>query len=238
MPYDNNQINTQVQPQDAQMMGAPTAMGQEGGFPQPQPEEPMMQVNSAPIGEGNPYFMGDEALIRFSSGEEGYGPSVYWLVNKKDHTIRPFESDMALDAAFGDDLKAALQNAVTIAPPVMDPSGNITEGVLADFSLLGPEYAIKEDGTSKPLSFSPHQLKGRYGKSIDENAEGMGTEVIDGFLELLKKNEDKTKIPANFINKLKNDSQLMAFYISAMAYGEYSLSDVYSDISQRFNNKD
>lgn len=231
MPYDN-QINNQGQLQDMSAMPIDPVMSPGGDSSQ------LMQANPNPISEGNPYFMGDEALIRFSSGEEGFGADTFWLVNKKDHTIRPFESDMALDAAFGNDLKTALQNVVTVTPPVMDPSGNITEGILTDFSLLGPEYAIKEDGTSKPLSFSPHQLKGRYGKPINESSEGLATEVVDGFLGLLKNNEDKTKIPANFINKLKNDSQLMAFYVSAMAYGDYSLEDIYSDISQRFNNKD
>ena len=151
-----------------------------------QSQDQPMQANSNPVQEGNPYFMGDFSLIKFSSGEEGYDPGVYWLVNKDDHTIRPFESDMALDAAFGEDLQTALQNAVTVVPPVMDQSGNITEGALADFSLLGPEYAIREDGTSKPLSFSPHQLKGRYGKPVNEEVEKKATEVVDGFLSRLK----------------------------------------------------
>jgi hypothetical protein len=203
-----------------------------------QPQEQMPQSNPTPIQDGNPYFMGSHALIRFSTGEEGFGPDTFWLVDKQDHTIRPFESEMALDAAFGEDLEKALQNAVTIVPPQVDQQGNITEGVLADFSLLGPEYAIQEDGTTKPLSFSPHQLKSRYGKPIDENAEGTATEVVDGFLNLLQKNEQKTNIPANFINQLKNDQQLMAFYISAMAYGNYTLRDVYADISKRFRNKE
>ena len=253
MPYDN-QIENSMQPQGGPTMpieaapvqgqepmmpmgGAPV-QGQEPmmpieGMPQPPQEEQMIQPNTSPISEGNPYFLGDHALVRFSSGEDS-GSDIYWLVDKEDRTVRPFESDMALDAAFGEDLPTALQNAVTLTPPITDPDGNITEGVLAEFSLLGPEYAIKEDGTSKPLDFSSHQLKSRYGKSIDEKSEGMSTEVIDGFLEKLKKNEDKTSIPASFINKLKNNSRLMAFYVSAMAYGDYTLSDIYSDITQRF----
>ncbi len=204
---------------------------------QPQ-EELISQSNPSPIQDGNPYFLGNHALIRFSSGEGGFGPEVYWLVDKEDHTIRPFESDMALDAAFGDDLKIALENAVIIAPPMVDQDGEITDGVLADFSLLGPEYAIKEDGSTKKTSFSSYQLKGRYGKPIDENLEGLATEAVDGFLNLLKTNEKKTNIPATFISELKRDSKLMAFYISAMAYGNYTLSDIYSDISQRFYNKE
>ncbi|MFA5696353.1 MAG: hypothetical protein WC917_02805 [Bacilli bacterium] len=190
--------------------------------------------NSYPIQDGTPYFMGDEALIKFSTGEEGFGPGTYWLANKKDHTIRPFESHMALDAAFGDDLKEALSRVVTIHQPIIDKDGEITEGVLADFSLLGPEYAIKDNGTTKPIHFSTHQLKSRFGKPIDEKAESMATEALDKFLSLLKVNEDKTGIPPKFIDNLKEDSKLMAFYISSMAYGKYTLKDIYLDIGHCF----
>lgn len=196
-----------------------------------QPQGPQ-QISSQAVQDGKPYFMSDQALVKFSEGEGG---STYWLVDKTDNTIRPFESNMALDAAFGDDLEEALTHAMTITPPQIDNDGNISDGVLAGFNILGPEYSIKEDGTSKQLHFSPHQLKGRYGKQIDEGVENLAAEAVDGFLGLLKSNEDKTSIPANYINKLKNDQQLMAFYISAMAYGDYSLGDIYTDISRRFH---
>lgn len=195
-----------------------------------------IQPSSSPVHDGKPYFMGDHALIRFSTGEEGYGPSTYWLIDKSNHTIRPFESHMALDAAFGPDLKEALQNVVTVAAPQIDSSGDITDGVLADFSLLGPEYAIREDGTSKPLDFSSHQLKSRYGKPVDENMENNAAEILDGFLTKLKENESQTNIPGSFIGKLRRDQRLMAFYLSSLAYGDYFLSDIYTDILKRFNN--
>jgi len=194
-----------------------------------------MQTN--PIQDGQPYFMGDEALVRFSSGEEGYSPSTYWLVNKTDHTVRPFESKMALDAAFGEDLQEALQNVVTVAQPTVDKDGEITDGVLADFSLLGPEYAIMEDGTSKPLHFSTHQLKSRFGKPVDESKEDDAADSLDGFLNTLKENEANTKIPPEYIDQLKDDPKLMAFYISSLAYGKYTLKDIYADILQSFGDK-
>ncbi len=189
------------------------------------------------VGDGKPYFMGDHALVKFSSGEEGFGPETYWLVDKGDHTIRPFESNMALDAAFGEDLKTALQNAIIVTTPRIDEDGNIDEGILADFTLLGPEYAILEDGSTKPLAFSSHHLKSRYGKQVDESLEQLATEAIDGFLSLVSKHEEKTNIPASFINGLKRDHKLMAFYISALAYGDYTLNDVWGDINHRFRTK-
>ena len=201
-----------------------------------QPQE-MVQPNMSPVNDGNPYFMGDYALIKFSSGEEGYGSETYWLVDKSNNTIRPFESENALSAVFGEEVQNAIQNVMIVTPPVIDSSGNITEGVLTDFTILGPEYSIKEDGTSKPLDFSPKQLSNRYGKPIDENAENKGAEVLDGFLEKLKENEAKTSIPASFLDKLKQNEQLMAFYISAAVYGGYTLSDIFEDISRRYKDE-
>ncbi len=193
-------------------------------------------INKSPISDGTPYFMGSEALIKFFGNEEGYGPSTYWLVNKKDHTIRPFESHMALDAAFGEDLEKALNNVVIISQPTIDQDNEITDGVLSGFTLLGPEYLIKDDGTSKPLHFSNHQLKSRFGKSVDEDAENMAADAVERFLSILKENEKNTGISSDFIDKLKDDSKLMAFYISCIAYGKYTLQDIYMDIMKTFDN--
>jgi len=194
--------------------------------------------NKYPIQDGKPYFMGDEALIKFSSGEEGLSAGTYWLVNKKDHTIRPFENHMALSAVFEEDVEKALNNAVTVSQPMIDDDGEISDGVLADFTLLGPEYEIREDGSAKPLHFSTHQLKGRFGKPVNEKAEEKASTELDGFLTMLKDNEDKTGIPPAFIDGLKEDEKLMAFYVSSMAYGKYTLKEIYSDIGKTFNDSE
>ena len=194
-----------------------------------------MQPEPTPIQDGTPYFMGDQALIKFSGGESGLGPQTYWLVDKENHTIRPFESYMALSAAFGEELEEALNNTVVVNSPTIDADGEITDGILADFTVLGPEYSIKEDGSSKHLAFSSHQLKSRYGKPVDEGVESLATDVLDGFLGLLKSNEMKTGVSGQFLEQLKGDNKLMAFYISALAYGDYTLQDIYSDISRRFH---
>lgn len=199
-----------------------------------QSQESMTQMNSTPIHTGNPYFLGNEAIITFSGGEDGYGPKVYWLVDKDNRTVRPFESEIALQKVFGDGYQDALSHCVTIVPAQINQDGEIMDGVLRGFNILDPNYAIKEDGTSQKLDFSPHQLKGRYGKAVDQNAEGLSTEVLDGLLNHLKSKEGQTGITGTFINKIKQDQHLMAFYISALAYGNYTISDVYKDISQRF----
>ena len=95
------------------------------------PDENSMGNTPSPVSDGKPYFMGSHALIQFSGGEDGLRPSTYWLVSKDDHTIRPFESQAALNAVFGANSQDALQNTVTVSPPNIDQHGNISDGVLA-----------------------------------------------------------------------------------------------------------
>jgi len=194
----------------------------------------MQQENSSPIQDGTPYFLGDEALVKFTSGSDGI--KQYWLVSKNDKTVRPFESNDAIRAVFGDQTKEAVSNAMKIITPKVDPDGEIMEGVLEGFSILDPEYSIRRDGSAKPLHFSSHQLKSRYGKPVNEKAEIIATEVLDGLLNLLKKNEEQAGVTADFIDEIKEDEKLMAFYVSALAYGNYTMEGIYSDIIHSFDN--
>lgn len=181
----------------------------------------------APVQDGTPYFLGDYAIVQFSNGGAMVGPTTYWLVDKSNNTIRPFESESSLRNVVGEDFDSLKQNIVTVTPPSVNEENEIADGVLRDFTILGTDYSVKEDGTSKPLRFSPSQLKKRYGKPIDENAEGLAAEALDGLLGMVK---TRSKVSDTQINKLKKDSQLMAFYISALAYGGYTLDKVYKDI--------
>ena len=79
-------------------------------------------------------------------------------------------------------------------------------------------------------------MKGRYGKPVDQNSENMASEVLEGLLNILKKNADETGVPVDFINEIKEDDRLMAFYISALAYGEYTMERIFSDIKHSFDN--
>lgn len=191
------------------------------------------QTNSMPIYNGSPYFMGDHALVTFSTGEDSFGPKTYWLVDRKDHTVRPFESEKALKNAFGEGFQTAMQNVVTIVPPNIDEEGVITDGVLKDFDILSADYSIKEDGTGKKLPFNSYKLRTRGGKAINAKGEDMAVEVLDGFLNRLKENSDKTGISPEFIDGLKQDSKLMAYYVSSLAYDNATLSNIYDDILER-----
>jgi hypothetical protein len=70
---------------------------------------------------------------------------------------------------------------------------------------------------------------------VNENAENKAADNLDRFLSTLKSSENETGIPPSFIEELKDDEKLMAFYISCLAYGKYSLEDIYLDIGHTFN---
>lgn len=191
-----------------------------------------MFMDTTPVQDGMPYFMGDEAIVRFTSDSDGYGPATYWLVNKTDNTIRPFESESALKRAFGAGFETAKKHIVKLVSPEIDENNEIEGGVLSGFTVLGSDYAIKEDGSAKPLQFSPGQLKKRYGKPINEDAENKAINVLETMFNKLKSREGG-EITPNQIDNLKKDSQLMAFYISALAYGNYTPANIYLDIKKR-----
>lgn len=180
--------------------------------------------------------MGDHALIKFSSGESGYGPDTYWLVDKENRTIRPFESETALHKAFGNGYDQAIAHTVSVSAPLLDEEGDVVDGILEGYSLLTPDFSIREDGSTKPLEFSNYQLKNRYGRPIDVEAEDQAAEVLDGLLSHLKNQTEQTGIPSSFLEKIRDDKKLMAFYISAIAYGGFPIGRIYQDI-QRVHEK-
>lgn len=198
-------------------------------FPQDMTQGDMQKPT---VSGGKPYFMDKLGLVQFTSPEEGYGTDVYWLADSQDKTLRPFESETALQAAFGPGFEEAKANCVHLSPPTIDESNDIMDGVLTGFSILGPEHTIKEDGKIKKVEFSSHTLKKRYGKAVDPQKEDKAVRALEAFLNKLKSSSDK-KIAPQFIDNLMQDDKVMAFFINALAYGNYTLSDVYSDILRR-----
>ena len=228
-------------PQGGMMPNMPPDMGQ--GMPQgmaqemPPADDQMSQesdmwaIQPPPVDGGAPYFMGEHALVKFASMSGDFGPETYWLVDKNDKTLRPFESENALKKAFGDGYSTAKKHVVVVSAPNINSDGDVTDGVLEGFSVLSPEYAVKEDGSAKKLDFSSHQLKQRYGKPINEDAEETATNELDSLFQALKNKPGGASISIQELSKMQNDSKLMAHYISAMAYGGYTIDDVYNDMA-------
>ena len=187
----------------------------------------------APLSQGGtPYFMGDYSLVRFS----GQGPSgginegVVWLLDKQTKTLRPFTNEAALNSFFSTPIDVT-------KIPVMQASALMPGGILGSqngvpgYELLGSEYAVQPNGMARALDYSSSQLAVRYGQQINNSGEQYASMLVDGFLDSLAKTD--AGIGRNTLNSLKNDSTRISFYINAMAYGGYTLPDIYRDIKAR-----
>ena len=180
---------------------------------------------------GKPYFLGGEALIQFSSGMEGEEPSVFWLVDQSNHTIRPFESDEALAAAFGSGVEEAKKRCVHVAHPTISSSGEIMDGVLKGYELLGSEHAVHSDGTAKPVDVSLYHLKKRYGKPINPASEEKAVTMLDNLLQSLSAGQDGVSSAA--IEKIKRNERFLAHLVNALSYGGYSVQDCKKEIIRK-----
>jgi len=181
-------------------------------------------INKPVATSGRPYFLGSHGLIKFSDGVDGESPSIYWLVSEKDHTIRPFESDAALAAAFGPGVEEAKSKCVHVAHPSIANNGEITDGILKGYELLGPEHAVHNDGSALPVEVSLHHLKKRYGKPINQDAEEKAVNMLDNLLSSLSAGQDG--ISAAAVEKIKRNERYVASLVNALAYGSYNVSDV------------
>lgn len=191
-----------------------------GQQPQVQTQPPALTPSS-----GNAYFPGDNALVKVI-GENGYDSNTIWLADVKSKTLRPFGSVQALEAVYGMPLEQ-LQSHINYVGSDAFGQG----GVMNGFQPLSSEYSISRDGTGRALDFSSVNLSSRYGQGVNEGGEMKSYQALDGFLSVLK-NEDG-KITDSQVNSVLNDPNSMAFYISALAYGGYTLSDVYSDMRRK-----
>ncbi len=177
-------------------------------------------------GKAQSYFMGDYSLIRFN----GAGPSgnmnqgTVWLVDPKTNSMRPFQNASALSNFFDEPVDI---NDI----PVHDASSLSGGGPLEGYQLLNSEYAIKSDGTAKRLDYSASELATRYGSGIDQGLEQEASMMLDGFMDLVK--NTNAGIDQATLKKLAGDDNQVAYYINALAYGGYTLNDIYRDMKKK-----
>ena len=231
MEPTTTQPTTQAQqPMTATLQMDPSTMAHPDQGQQPQAP--------APVADGLPYFAGDHAVVKFSNGEAGYGPETYWLVEKSSKTLTPFVSMESLQNVFGSDFQQVLDSAATVAPPQMDETGKIVGGVFNNYYILGSEYAIQPDGSGKKLEFSRAQLAERYGKPINEQREQETITALEKLFEVIGKEAAGLGISPAFIRKTMSDDNLIAFWINAVTYGDYTIGDVYKDFLYRARKQD
>lgn len=192
---------------------------------QQQQQNNQQPTNPTMSGSGTPYFKGDYALVKVM-GVDGYDSNTVWLVDVKDKTMRPFESSQALAKFYGMNPQEMGQYINNVDSSIFS-QGNALSG----FTPLGFEYAIRSDGKAKAYSGDASTLSLRYGNpNYDENLEMAMTSGLDGFMDILK---NTPGMSASTLSKIGKDQSLMAYYISALAYGGYTLGDIYKDIKRR-----
>lgn len=69
-----------------------------------------------------------------------------------------------------------------------------------------------------------------FGKTSNPTAESIAIGTRDATLNLAKQPTSGSSLTPEFIQKISQDPLLMSFYVSALAYGGYSMSDVYNDM--------
>lgn len=179
---------------------------------------------------GSAYPLGDYSLVRFKDlGPAGYmSDQQIFLLDNTNRSLRPFQNMAALQNFFDGEVdpdKIVVRPATDLAPggPLGSNAGK------PGYQLLGSEYAIQSNGTARKLDYSISQLSERYGAPVNEETEHTMYMSLKGALKMF----EDDGIDSNQIAKIKKDKELMAFYISAMTYGGYSLGDIYSDIKKR-----
>ena len=162
---------------------------------------------------GEPYFLGDYGIVQYGGA--------YWFVDNESKTLRPFESV----AAFNNLTDPEDRNV-----PQVDASAFEDGKLLDGYERLSSDFAIKFDGSYK--TYEPSKIRARYGNSsIDVTSEQEAWMVLDGFLDLVA-TQDET-ISAATLDKIRTDKTLVAKYLNALAYGGYTLEDVYRDFARR-----
>lgn len=207
----------------------------EGTVQSPQmPQEPV-DVKPKEDGKGGPtnnfQTSPDFSLVKFTADPNGADPgdaSTIWWADHITRTLRPIMSMQAFRDMYPDDqyYQAAMNSIESVNPSELQPGG-----LLANFLDLGEDYGIYERQQMKSLDFNPMDLQNAYGQAKSEESTLVGIRAFDSFMSFLQ-NPD-SGIDNTFLNKVKNDKNLTAFYINALAYGGYSPDDVYKDIKRQ-----
>ncbi len=176
------------------------------------------------------YLTGDYSLVRFvGQGQDRYmNDQTVWLLDSKTKTLRPFSGGASLSNFFDGDVNA--DDIIQIDARELNPGGSLgSNGGKPGFQVLSNEYAIQPDGSARKLDYSAAELATRYGQPVNEEMEQTMFSALKGVFNML----ETAGIKKSTISKIKNDDELMAFYVSAMAYGGYSVGDIYSEVKKR-----
>jgi len=142
---------------------------------------------------------------------------------------------------FGPATQAALQKyqadngIVSVGDPSSTGYGNLGPQTLASINANTSVPNTQTGGTGSPAQVNTQNLQDNYGYETNTAAENRAVGALDGFLNLLQSGAaGTTPISKSQLNKMVNDDGLMSKFINALAYGGYSIQDVYEDMLKNY----
>lgn len=128
--------------------------------------------------------------------------------------------------------KMAVQNT-TSGYQTYGPTGAATSMPLnAPTSMPAASGSSATSATGLTGGAGTTSVASRYGNTNDENANFNGYLGLDGFLDLIRKNPS-AGIDTATLDAIRNDPAAVSKLISAIAYGSYTLADVYREIKRQ-----
>ena len=180
------------------------------------------------------------ALLRFTNdpdgAEEPASSSTVWLIDQDNQTLRPFLSEQAFNNFFKNagmdlDLNSALEQGLIYTAP----SSLLNKGfVFGDYELMKNEYAIGGDGKYKvKTAINTEDVKKNYGQTFNPQVTNAAYDMIDNFIGVLK-NDPTSGISQEVLSDtITATADTLGLYVNALAYGDYSLADIYQDLKRR-----
>ncbi len=201
-----------------------------GTTPQTSSDNAIQPAHVINDSSGSAYFAnGNDALITIAG--EGYAPQQLFFVDQTNKQIVPFSSMQSAINYFtnvtGGPVSAQEINAATTqVPSSVLGAGSALEG----FVPVQAANGFDENGHLVNPAPSNANIQARYGRPVDQNAELKAYTALDGFSKLLQSANLGSTVTPQEITKLISDPTTMGFYINALAYGGYTLQDVYQEM--------
>ncbi len=173
-------------------------------------EKSVMTLSTKDLGQGG-------ALSGFKMLNSNYGV-------QDDGSMKDIEfSPSQLEKKYGKPSDENAENkGLSMLDGLLDKSVNMQPGA-SPMGMGGPGY---QDGQGGPGDLPMYNTPTNYRNT---GIEQQSQDTADRFLEGASVTGE---ISPGFINSIKNDPERMALYVGALAYGGYTLGDVYNDIKR------
>lgn len=241
LPNDVTALKSVLKSEQTKQLAAQKAAGTATAKPAVTPQPPVNNQNSAPTsnpttnltasGVTGQFSSPTGHLVKFTGDPNGAAEgdaSTLWYVDPKQNIMRPIMSMTAFNDLFNNDpatIDAAKKSINTVDVKSVQPGGSYS-----NFFLLGADYGIYDKAQAKPLDFSPNVVSQRYGKPVSMNQVKAAGD-LDNLLNYWE-NSDSGLDKAS-IEKIKNDPTYVAGLVGALAYGNYSFTDIWQEVKRK-----